>query len=478
MGIWIFIILAGLEIGLCAYELKKQKAEAIRRRDHLAVRAAQWGIIAVLLILPVGNKGLRFAGAFIILSIRLLLAGISYLLGKKKEGKKKGKIGRIAATLFSCLLILFSMIPAFVFTGYQGFPTTGAYEVEMASAILTDESRAETFEKDGSHREVPIYVYYPERLKSGEAMTGNERFPVVFFSHGAFGYYQSNASTYLELASNGYVVISMDHPYHSFFTKDTAGKTILVDLDFIQTAMVVGNAKDGEIPEEEIFRTTRAWMDLRMADVSFVIDETLGQSQLIQREGKTENKSQGAGNGSLGQAWYVQKDSDVQKMARALSMIDAEKVGLMGHSLGGATSVTIGRQKSDVIDAVIDFDGTMLGEELSYENGAYVYPTDPYPVPLLAINNEAHQKDMETYGTLYVNGAVLANAKDARYTYFKGSGHMNYTDLPLFSPFLASMLGTGNIDARKCIETMNEITLQFFDHYLKGTGELQIREEY
>ncbi|MCR4598654.1 MAG: hypothetical protein K5678_06450 [Acetatifactor sp.] len=467
MAIILFTVLAGLEIGLCIAELKKQPEEKQRRKSRLVVRALQWGIIALLLLLPVGNKGLRFAGTFVILSIRLFIAGISFLCKPRSKKEANGKkAGRIVSTIFGCLMLLFSLIPAFVFTGYQGLPTTGAYEVGMVSAILTDESRLETFENDGSHREVPIYVYYPKNLKDGGAMTGNEEFPVVYFSHGAFGYYQSNSSTYVELASNGYVVISMDHPYHSFFTKDTDGKTILVDMEFIQTALVVGNAEDGEIPEEEIFETTRAWMNLRMADMRFVIGETLAQSDFLKKDN------------TPGQAWYVAKDSDAQKMALALSMIDAEKVGVMGHSLGGATSVTIGRQMRDVVDAVIDFDGTMLGEELAYENGAYVYPAEPYPVPLLSFNNEKHQKTMETYGTLYVNGAVLANARYGRYTYVKGTGHMNYTDLPLISPFLASKLGTGRVDAKKCIETMNEITLQFFDHYLKGTGKLQILESY
>ena len=55
---------------------------------------------------------------------------------------------------------------------------------------------------------------------------------------------------------------------------------------------------------------------------------------------------------------------------------------------------------------------------------------------------------------------------------------MNYTDLPLFSPFLSSLLGTGSVDAKGCVETMNGVVLQFFDHYLKGVGELQIMDAY
>ena len=138
--------------------------------------------------------------------------------------------------------------------------------------------------------------------------------------------------------------------------------------------------------------------------------------------------------------------------------------------------MTVGRQKSDVVDLVIDLDGTMLGEQLSYEKGEYQYPAEAYPVPLLAVNNEHHQMELEKYGALYVNGAVLANAKDAGYTYFEGSDHMNFTDLPLFSPFLASMLGTGSIDAKQCVEDMNDIILHFCDRHLKEAGAAQAQK--
>ena len=486
MGWIFFLILAGLEIGLGVWTLAKQKERILWKRNRLVVSGIQWGPIALLLLLPVGNKGLRFAGCFMILSIRLIIAGVRFLL--RNHSKKNGacRTGRtIAATLLACILLWFSLIPAYVFTGYEGLPTTGKHKVGMVSAILTDESRLEEFEQDGSYREVPIYVYYPE--------APTEKAPIVFFSHGAFGYYQSNSSTYMELASHGYVVISMDHPYHSFFTKDTDGKTILVNPEFMQSALRIGNAEDGDIPEEEIFETTREWMKLRMDDMSFVIDEVRRQGAEFAEqdsavaagdaaEGDVGTaagvETTGVGNEapSFGPAWYVKNDADAQILKEVLSCVDIDRIGLMGHSLGGATSVTVGRQKSDVVDLVIDLDGTMLGEQLSYKNGEYQYPAEAYPVPLLAINNENHQRELEKYGALYVNGAVLANAKDAGYTYFEGSGHMNFTDLPLISPFLASKLGTGSIDAKQCVEDMNDLILQFCDSHLKEAGAAQAQK--
>ena len=73
---------------------------------------------------------------------------------------------------------------------------------------------------------------------------------------------------------------------------------------------------------------------------------------------------------------------------------------------------------------------------------------------------------------------VLDNAKTSAHTYFRGSGHMNFTDLPLFSPALASMLGTGDVDAQACIEQTNALVLAWFDEYLKDQGHSSIAESY
>jgi hypothetical protein len=59
-----------------------------------------------------------------------------------------------------------------------------------------------------------------------------------------------------------------------------------------------------------------------------------------------------------------------------------------------------------------------------------------------------------------------------------GAGHLNFTDLPLFSPILAGILGVGSVDEVKCIEQMNDVVVSFFDCYLKAEGTLEIKEAY
>ena len=395
------------------------------------------------------KPGLRFSGLLILLGVRLAFAGLMIIARRKNGEEVKKTSGIIVSAIMSCLLFVGALMPSFMFADYNGLPTTGEYEVAMTKAILVDESRTEQFETDGSNREVPVYFYYPET-------DGKEKFPLVVFSHGAFGYYQSNTSTYMELASNGYIVVSTEHPYHSMFTTDTDGKKIIADMGFLNDVM----AADA-LTEAETFDKHSEWMKLRTEDVSFALDSI----------------EKACSDGALNDSWHC---DDAAEITRALDMCDCESIGLMGHSLGGATAVALGRTRDDV-DAVIDFDGTMLGEVIGVENGKEVINEEAYPLPLLSFNNNEHQRQIDEYkaeGKTYSNTVVLANAKEGYETCFVGTEHMDFTDLPMFSPFLGSMLGTGDIDTEKSVTKMNEITLDFFNSYLKNDGSFAVEESY
>ena len=441
------------EIVLLVITFREQKEKVQWLKNRVLTRVSEIVIFLVALLLPQVAWDFRFKLCFFLLIIRVATAAISYFVKKEKVQGDKSKVGAVMNALGGAVLLACSLVPALLFTGYEGLETSGEYEVGMTSAILIDENRVESFETDGCKREVPVYFYYPQTEGAKES-----GFPLVIFSHGAFGYYQSNTSTYMELASQGYVVISLDHPYHSFFTTDTEGKTITVNPNFLQEVMYIN---EDTAPEEEIFALSSKWLTIRTADMNFVLDTVK----------RTKEATECA------EEWFVDSEETKSEILEILAMTDMEKIGLMGHSLGGAASVTVGRQRED-IDAVIDLDGTMLGEQLKFENGCYQYYEEAYPIPLMAIDNEEHYIQGDMLDSQYVNKVVLENAIDATHTYFVGSGHMNFTDLPLFSPVLASLLGTGTIDETECVIIMNDIVLQYFDYYLKNKGDLNIKECY
>ncbi len=78
----------------------------------------------------------------------------------------------------------------------------------------------------------------------------------------------------------------------------------------------------------------------------------------------------------------------------------------------------------------------------------------------------------------YPNITIRETAKVYYSTYFEGSLHMDYTDLPLFAPFLAKMLGSGDVDHAYMSDTVNSLEVRFFDCYLKGEGQFTVNEYY
>ncbi|MGB4437935.1 MAG: hypothetical protein WBJ13_01650, partial [Sedimentibacter sp.] len=173
----------------------------------------------------------------------------------------------------------------------------------------------------------------------------------------------------------------------------------------------------------------------------------------------------------------ILKNNNNEDAAHVYKIINTDRIGLIGHSLGGATAAELGRLRKD-IDAVIVIDGTMIGEEIDFVDGESVLNNEAYPTPILNIYNEEHYNEALLNSSNYANMVASENAVDSHNIVFKKSGHLNFTDLPLFSPFLAQMLGTGNIDKVYCLETMNNIVLDYFNCYLKEGNELNILKEY
>ncbi|WP_337659142.1 hypothetical protein [Eisenbergiella tayi] len=400
--------LPGIQLGLCLGEL-----------------------LLFLMFSIIGVWGWRnsciFPAAFLLWN----LAGAWYALVRKR--RKKAGSGRAVLRL---LVLAFCLLPVVLFPPMKPVPVSGSYACETTSYVWTDESRVESFRDDGAFRQVAVQFWYPATEKE-------ERFPLVVFSHGAFGYRMSNYSTYMELASNGYVVCSVEHPYHAIFSELEDGQIIMADKDFINDVFRVN--EEG-MPEEEVFALNRPWINLRTEDMNFVLDR-------------------------------IEEECGRETADLPFRLADTQRTGLMGHSLGGAAAVTVGRERPGV-KAVVDLDGTMLGEELDYADGKYLMNTEPYPVPLLCIDTTGHYEEGLMYGDQYVNHVILAEAEEAKGIHFDDAEHMNFTDLPLFSPPLAGLLGTGKRDARECIMTMNRVVLEYFDYYLKEKGELPLQEVY
>lgn len=457
MGFVLLILMAASEIILMFRTCLKEKEKQKWRKNRLMTRMIQMAIVIIALAYPAAQKW-RFVPILCCLIVLLLIAVSVLLIKRKKSDGEKTIGGTVVSGICSIVLTGIFLVPVFVFTGYNGLPVIGEYPVQETSAILVDRSRTDPFEQDGSFREVPVYIYYPETT---EAVS--DSFPLVVFSHGAFGYYQSNTSTYMELASNGYVVVSMDHPHHSLFTQDTAGRMILVDQGFIESVMEIGDSEDPNASAEEKLSLYQDWMDLRTADIGFVLDAI-----------ETAKAA-----GEMSDAWFLPEKSRNSILA-VLEKIDMQSVGLMGHSMGGAASVALGREREDV-SAVIDLDGTMLAEYVGVADGQFVISDQPYELPILEFVNWETRNQLQEYLSDeedYPNTKVMKYARTGFSVVLRDTKHMDFTDLPLLSPFIGKRLGSGERDKKETMMLVNSIVLDFFDCYLKGESGFSVQEVY
>ncbi len=433
LGIITLLIALSTRIGFLVYCLITKNTQTKFR--HI-VRIAAFAVFTLLLITGVYWWGFRWMGLFILLAILAVLSAAYFLKPARKEKEYKA-LTTVLSFINGCVLLALCILPGILFPQFKAIAQTGSFEVDTKSITYVDANRIDPFSQTGENRKLTVQFWYPSIEKS------EDTFPLVVFSHGAFGYRDSNVSTFENLAGNGYVVCSIDHSSHAFFAKHVDGSMTLVDRTFLNDAVNITNE---DYDEQTTYDKTHEWLALREGDMNFALEKILHNE-----------------NGVIPESIH--------------SLINKEKIGLFGHSLGGATAAQLGRERWDV-DAVIVIDGTMIGEETGFENGRAVLNHEPYPVPLLNLYNESHYADARQLGTAYNNLSASAHALRAYDVVIRGSGHLNFTDLPLFSPALAKMLGIGAVDSRYCIETMNRITLQFFDSTLKDTGDLILQPEY
>lgn len=208
MGIFSIIIAVLFEITFMVYCIRTKE-------NHNKTRS--WVMIAAFVAFVSGTLtsvldwGFRWYFPGGVLAIFALIG--AYKLLTRKFGKKPYRTWRIVCKMIRMVLIItLATMPAIVFPQYENPRTTGRFAVDTATYTFTDESRIETFVNTGEQRKVTVEFWYPRQAEG--------IYPLIVFSHGAFGVRMSNASTFMDLASNGYVVCSIDHPYHAAGTID------------------------------------------------------------------------------------------------------------------------------------------------------------------------------------------------------------------------------------------------------------------
>jgi len=234
--------------------------------------------------------------------------------------------------------------------------------------------------------------------------------PLVIFSHGIYGFRFQNTAQFEALASRGYIVISADHAYDASLTFFNDGSI----ADF-------RSGYEGELTEEEFWALRNPQLSTRVADIRFMLDTI-------------ENKQ------SAGEAIW--------------SAIDLDRIGIFGHSYGGATGIVAAGQDKR-IDAVVALDGWILPIlpaviDKGLQKPFFYIGRESWPDPL-------------NYQKL---NTLLNNSSQQSTLYLPGTMHFDFSDTPLFSPVMQTVGAAGDIPADELTRLLEDNIVAFFDTHL------------
>ncbi|MFJ5549091.1 alpha/beta hydrolase family protein [Streptomyces sp. NPDC093225] len=325
---------------------------------------------------------------------------------------------------------------------------TGPFAVGSSALHLVDRSRPDPWVPEADGRELMVTIHYPAaRRAAGEpapyataeearllvegagfggavppaelramrtyarvdARPAGGRHPLVVLSPGFTVSRYTLTALAEDLASRGYVVASVDHAYESYGIEVPGGRVL--------TCVACGEVLEGRAPASKVTAG-------RARDVSFVLDRLIGRHA-------------------------------TDRFAR---MIDARRVGMAGHSIGGASTMTAmtGDRR---IRAGVNMDG-------AFHDAVPAQGLGGRPFMMLGTGDEVHQPGGEdrTWDTTW---RALDGWK--RWITFTGADHYSFTDGPVIAEHFG--LPRTPLPADRALPLTRAYVAAFFDRHLRGTPQ-------
>jgi len=375
---------------------------------------------------------------------------------------KRKIVGRVLLATGIFLVSALAASAIYVAAGIRYPALSGPYEVGRTRIYVTDDSRDETFsEEDGDKRELPVTIYYPAAAGSTEPLatfasdavdemianfngfpsivlktvTSNSHvdavaseegpFPVLLFSGGLYGQFPYYGSLLERLASEGFIIVAVEHPYSDVAVEMSDGRVV--------TFNDAGTAYP-ELSGEDMAAVTRyeALGDVWVQDMSYVLSQLSGMNSTDERFAGT---------------------------------MDLSRIGIFGHSFGGAAAVATARENPEIL-AVVNMDGTMFGSM-----------ADPLPQPVMLMMNEQGLAQSALY---FREKVGISEASEACYhLLLRGSTHdsfatdsgLFYDKYPMFRPSDAA-----SIQGVEALDSLTVYLKAFFGKYLDGVDSVLLEQ--
>jgi hypothetical protein len=367
---------------------------------------------------------------------------------------------------------------------------TGPYAVGSRYFYLIDKDRPDRISPDpDDYRAISLQVWYPaepgpndqvillndERLIEGYVQEGaldstiltewamepthsffkakpakaKTPFPVILYS--ASGVINANTFLSEELASHGYVVFSIGHPYWCEFYFDAEGKTTPMD-------------KNNEY-YKELWKEEGSWQVLKIKKEITLAESLEDRPDLY----KKLNQAMPTEAGDLrlwGEdiAFVVDQLKDMNSKTGFFNgIMDVNRIGVMGYSKGGAAAGQYGLIADDRCKAVINLGGFMFAD---------IVEKNPKKPILIMEHVEPWAPNGLPIGELFFrraeSSAYIVAIRDAL--------HGNFCDMTLAKKYIKIDGIVGPIEGEKFSNIMEYYVLAFFDKYVKGIPGVVIED--
>lgn len=266
---------------------------------------------------------------------------------------------------------------------------------------------------------------FSECYTNADRISG-EKFPLIMFNHGLGSYREGNSFLCIELASHGYVVISVSHSYEAMCTEFDDGTAVFYDSRNIKQyepmlggAISMFNLMKARGSNEDL---AKKFDESQRKYCKFIMNRT--------------------------PEWVKDSEAALSYAKKNLSdLIDFDKgVGASGHSMGGNTAYALCARNPEFVCG-INIDGSLFGD----------YTDDIQEKPFLQISSED--------GEYIVTRVYLRHTKPVYKVLFKNIKHTGFTDAKHMLSFKSVV---GKLDPEVLHENICKCHLEFFDAYLKG----------
>jgi hypothetical protein len=258
----------------------------------------------------------------------------------------------------------------------------------------------------------------------------NMRYPVILFSHGLLGMPSDMYTVLLEnLASNGFIVLAIDHPYFNLLTYYSDGT--IVSSVALQTQFQQMNTE-----EQKNFQIKA--IDVYKADIQFILDT------------------------------LIQLDEDQTSIL--YHHLNLNAIGVMGHSAGGTAAIELCRIDHR-LKACIDLDGwydhiigdTPIEQPLLLIFGSKSIEVTEPTVEYLKRKQLSRDKYYTREKKIAEHRRALCNGSTCDMIIIDGASHEDFGDEVLLK---WPLRGWAAPDEYWVIQAVNNYCLQFFEKYL------------